>query len=193
MQSFFRSVLVLRVFRVSRSACIFPAGSSLAEIRENSQSKVDRSSRSNQGPGPQLMKGGAGVSLSLGRTAIFCSPTRLRRQRHTTHLEIRCLTTEFSFTIQYWFLSALNVIPCPAWAIFSWALRIMRSTTKLFFGRITGYLKSSGNSYDLASLPPTRIRPFLFKIGSRRYRTLDLLISDFLALARLRSLWQSCS
>ena len=53
MGSIFGSPLASSVFRVSRSACIFPARLTLAKIRDNSQSKVDRSSRSSQGSGGQ--------------------------------------------------------------------------------------------------------------------------------------------
>ena len=82
-------------------------------------------------------------------------------------------------------------MPRPAWATFVWASRIMRSTMKLFFGRITGCLKPSENSSDLLSLPPTRMSPFRSRKGSRRYHVLDFLISDFIAFANWRSLSQS--
>ena len=115
---------------------------------------------------PQYVKGGADVTLSSGRSAIFCSAVVPRRRRHTTQLEMRCLTAEFALTIQYRLLSSFNVMPLPAWATFLWASRTKRSTMKLFFGRITGCLKSSANSCESPGLPPTQMSPSLSRKGS---------------------------
>ena len=87
-------------------------------------------------------------------------------------------------------LRILDISSC-AWATLLWASRTMRSTMKLFLGRITGCLKPSENSCDLLNLPPTRMRPSWSRKGSRRYKVLDFLISDFIAFANWRSLSQS--
>ena len=142
---------------------------------------------------PQYVKGGADVTLSSGRSAIFCSAVVPRRRRHTTQLEMRCLTAEFALTIQYRLLCWFNVMPLPAWAIFLWVSWMIRSTMKLFFGRITEWLKSSANSCELPSLPPTRMSPSLSWNGSRRKKDTRLLNFSLLRLRELPIVLKICS
>ena len=130
---------------------------------------------------PQYVKGGADVILSSRRSAIFCSAVVPRRRRHATQLEMRCLPAEFALTIQYRLLSSFSVMPLPAWAM------------KLFFGRITECLKSSTNSCELPSLPPTRMNPSLSWNGSRRKKRTRLLNFRLLRLRELPIVLKNCS
>ena len=134
------------------------------------------------------MKGGEGVIRSFGRSAMFCSPFVPRRQLHTTHLEMRRLTIEFTSVIQYWLPITLSVMPLPAWATFLWASRTMRPWTKHLFGKIIGSLKSSENDWDMLGLTPTWMIPSWSRKG---YKILDFLISDFFILVNWRSSLQS--
>ena len=91
--------------------------------------------------------------------------------------------------IQYLLLSTPKVMPQPEWPTLSCVSRITRSNTKIFFWRITGCFKSSGNTRDLPSLSPTRRKPFWCRTGSSWYNMLDFLISTFLALEKSQLSW----
>ena len=70
---------------------------------------------------PQFVKGGSSIVLSVGRSAIFCSPSFPHNNRHLTHFPIKLLTIVLHWTTQNpLLLISLMVSPLPPWAVFWW-------------------------------------------------------------------------
>ena len=63
---------------------------------------------------PQFVKGGSSIVLSVGRSAIFCSPSFPHNNRHLTHFPIKLLTIVLHRTTQNpLLLISLMVSPLP--------------------------------------------------------------------------------
>ena len=111
------------------------------------------------------VKGGAGVSRSCGRLAIFCSSVENLLCRHVTHEEITCRTAKVMPTIQYLSHNLEKTCPhptCPSCSCPWWMINVVRWP---FQGRITGCLESSEMS-ALFNRPPTQRIPSAIN-GSR--------------------------
>ena len=64
---------------------------------------------------------GASSNLSLGKSAIICSPTLPLSLRHVIHLNMADLTTQLpQITQKPKHLISFKVIPLPLWAVLLW-------------------------------------------------------------------------
>ena len=84
----------------------------------------------------QCVNGGTSRHLTLGKSAIFCTPNFPHSLRQFTHLHIIPLTSMLALSIQNPFcLKLFKIIPLPPWATFSWHNRMNASDMLLCFGR----------------------------------------------------------
>ena len=115
---------------------------------------------------PQCVNGGTSRHLTLGKSAIFCTPNLQHSLRQLTHLYIIPLTTVLTLSIQNSFCFKLfKVIPLPPRAKFSWHHQNVASDMLLCFGRTKGWASLREN-LDFPNLPPTHNKPSPSKNGS---------------------------
>ena len=125
---------------------------------------------------PLCVNGGTSRHLTLGKSAIFCTPNLPYSFQQLTHLYVIPLTTMLALSIQNQIcLKLFKVIPIPQWATLSWYHCMIFSDMLPCFGRTTGWA-SLWENLNFPNLPPTRNKPSLCKKGSRLCRLLDLLL-----------------
>ena len=88
---------------------------------------------------PLCVNGGTSRHLTLGKSAIFCTPNLPYSFQQLTHLYVIPLTTMLALSIQNQIcLKLFKVIPIPQWATLSWYHCMIFSDMLPCFGRTTG-------------------------------------------------------
>ena len=88
---------------------------------------------------PQCVNGGTSRHLTLGISAILCTPNLPHTLRQFTHLYIIPITTTLATSIQNsFYLELFKVIPLSTWATFLWHHHMIASDMLLCFGRTKG-------------------------------------------------------
>ena len=121
---------------------------------------------------PQNTNGGPGESLSIGRSAIFCSQGWPHKREQVTHEWISFLTSFCSLNTQYpWLLISEQVIPRPWWLTFWWKCWMIMEDISWEDGNTKGCFTSSDKD-DCWIRLPTLIKPFWSKKTSNLNRLL---------------------